>query len=383
MKYTKLGNSQLTVSRICMGCMGFGDSQNGQHSWTVDEAHTRQIIRRGLELGVNFFDTAIAYQSGTSEQYLGRALRDFAKREDVVVATKFLPRTNQEIQAGISGQEHIRRMLDKSLENLGMDYVDLYIYHMWDYQTPLYDIMEGLNRAVRSGKVRYIGISNCFAWQLCKANALAQREGFAQFVSVQGHYNLIFREEEREMAPYCREEHIAMTPYSALAGGRLSKHPGETSKRLREDSYAQLKYGGAQDQDAPILARVAELAHRRGVSMTEVALAWLLTKVTAPVVGATKLHHIEGAAQAVDLELTAEECTYLEALYTPPSPGGCHGPEHSPGRRIPSRLVYRFPTDLSTGQAGRYDLVHCRHPNGTGSRCKPSACAVFFAATPS
>ena len=317
MKYTKLGNSQLTVSRICMGCMGFGDSQNGQHSWTVDEAHTRQIIRRGLELGVNFFDTAIAYQSGTSEQYLGRALRDFAKREDVVVATKFLPRTNQEIQAGISGQEHIRRMLDKSLENLGMDYVDLYIYHMWDYQTPLYDIMEGLNRAVQSGKVRYIGISNCFAWQLCKANALAQREGFAQFVSVQGHYNLIFREEEREMAPYCREEHIAMTPYSALAGGRLSKHPGETSKRLREDSYAQLKYGGAQDQDAPILARVAELAHRRGVSMTEVALAWLLTKVTAPVVGATKFHHIEGAAQAVDLELTAEECTYLEELYTP------------------------------------------------------------------
>ena len=141
MKYTKLGNSQLTVSRICMGCMGFGDSQSGQHSWTVDEAHTRQIIRRGLELGVNFFDTAIAYQSGTSEQYLGRALRDFAKREDVVVATKFLPRTNQEIQAGISGQEHIRRMLDKSLENLGMDYVDLYISHMWDYQTPLYDVM--------------------------------------------------------------------------------------------------------------------------------------------------------------------------------------------------------------------------------------------------
>lgn len=317
MKYIKLGKSDLNVSRICMGCMGFGDAQNGQHSWTIDEAHAREIIRRGLELGVNFFDTAIAYQSGTSEQYVGRALRDFAKRDEVVVATKFLPRTNEEIAEGISGQKHIRQMLDKSLQNLGIDYVDLYIYHMWDHQTPLYDIMEGLNNVVKAGKARYIGISNCFAWQLCKANALAEREGFAKFVSVQGHYNLIFREEEREMSPFCREENIAMTPYSALAGGRLSKHPWETSKRLQEDSYAQLKYGAAQDQDAPILARVAELADLRGVSMTEISLAWLLTKVTAPVVGATKLHHIEGATKAVDLELTAEECAYLEELYTP------------------------------------------------------------------
>lgn len=317
MQYTKLGTSDLTVSRICMGCMGFGDAQNGQHSWTIDEAHSREIIRRGLELGINFFDTAIAYQSGTSEQYVGRALRDFAKRNEVVVATKFLPRTNEEIEAGISGQEHIRRMLDKSLQNLGMDYVDLYIYHMWDHQTPLYDIMEGLNNAVKAGKARYIGISNCFAWQIAKANALAEREGFAKFVSVQSHYNLIFREEEREMAPYCQEENIAMTPYSALAGGRLSKRPGETSKRLREDSYAHLKYDAAQEQDAPILARVAELADRRGVSMTEISLAWLLTRATAPVVGATKLHHIEGAAKAADLTLTAEECTYLEELYTP------------------------------------------------------------------
>lgn len=317
MDYIKLGDSNLNVSRICMGCMGFGDAKHGQHSWTIDETHSREIIRRGLDLGVNFFDTAIAYQSGTSEQYVGRALRDFAKRDQVVVATKFLPRTNEEIAEGISGQEHIRRMLDKSLQNLGMDYVDLYIYHMWDYQTPLYDIMEGLNNAVKAGKARYIGISNCFAWQLCKANALAEKEGFAKFVSVQGHYNLIFREEEREMAPYCREENIAMTPYSALAGGRLSRHPGETSKRLREDSHAQLKYSAAQDQDAPILARVAQLADRRGVSMTEVSLAWLLTKVTAPVVGATELHHIEGAVKAVDLELTAEECAWLEELYTP------------------------------------------------------------------
>ena len=317
MKYTKLGNSDLNVSRICMGCMGFGDAANGQHTWTIDEAHSRQIIKHGLELGVNFFDTAIAYQSGTSEQYLGRALRDFAKRDEVVVATKFLPRTNEEIEAGISGQEHIRRSLDKSLQNLGMDYVDLYIYHMWDHQTPLYDILEGLSHAVKTGKARYIGISNCFAWQLAKANAIAEREGFAKFVSVQSHYNLIFREEEREMAPFCREENIAMTPYSALAGGRLSKHPGETSKRLQEDDYARLKYDNMANKDAFILQRVAELADWHNVSMTEISLAWLLTKVTAPVVGATKFHHIEGAAKAVDLELTPEECTYLEELYVP------------------------------------------------------------------
>ena len=317
MKYTQLGSSDLKVSRICMGCMGFGDASNGQHSWTVDEAHSREIIRHGLELGVNFFDTAIGYQSGTSEQYLGRALRDFARREEVVVATKFLPRTNEEIAAGISGQAHIRRMLEKSLQNLGMDYVDLYIYHMWDCQTPLYDILDGLSQMVKEGKARYIGISNCFAWQLCKANALAEKEGFTKFVSVQSHYNLIFREEEREMAPFCREENIAMTPYSSLAGGRLSKHPGETSRRLQEDSYAQMKYDGMAAQDAPIIRRVAELAERHGVSMTEVSLAWLLTKVTAPVVGATKLHHIEGAAKAVDLELTDEECAYLEEPYVP------------------------------------------------------------------
>ena len=234
-----------------------------------------------------------------------------------MVATKFLPRTNEEIEAGISGQAHIRRLLEKSLQNLGMDHVDLYIYHMWDYQTPLYDIMDGLNQMVKEGKTRHIGISNCFAWQLCKANALAEREGFAKFVSVQSHYNLIFREEEREMAPFCREENIAMTPYSALAGGRLSKHPGETSKRLQEDSYAQMKYGGMATQDAPIIQRVAELADRHGVSMTEISLAWLLTKVTAPVVGATKLHHIEGAAKAGELTLTPEETAYLEEPYVP------------------------------------------------------------------
>lgn len=317
MKYTKLGASDLCISRICMGCMGFGDSAKGQHTWTLDEEHSREIIRQGLELGVNFFDTAIGYQSGTSEQYLGRALRDYANRDKVVVATKFIPRTQEEIKAGGSGQQHIERMINRSLQNLGMDYVDLYIYHMWDYETPLYDIMEGLNNIVKAGKARYIGIANCYAYQLAKANALAEKEGFAKFVSVQNHYNLIFREEEREMTKLCCEDQIAMTPYSALASGRLAKQPGETSKRMQEDSYAKLKYDAASTQDRVIIERVAELAKKRGVSMTEISLAWLLTKVTSPVVGATKLHHMETAAKAVNLELSAEERSYLEELYIP------------------------------------------------------------------
>ena len=336
MKYERLGNSDLYVSRICMGCMGFGDAGQGQHAWTLDEEHSREIIKRGLELGVNFYDTAIAYQSGTSEQYVGRALRDFARRDEVVVATKFLPRTRDEIEAGVTGQQHIEKMLNKSLQNLGMDYVDLYIYHMWDWQTPIEDILDGLNRQVKAGKARTIGISNCFAWQLCKANAIAEREGWAKFVSVQGHYNLIFREEEREMVPYCEEENIALTPYSALASGRLARKPGETSNRLEKDAYAKFKYDATKEQDGVIIDRVAEIAERRGVSMTEVSLAWLLTKVTAPVVGATKFHHIEGAAKAVDLELTDEEISYLEAPYVPHPLAGVMA-QNKPAKRRPGR----------------------------------------------
>ena len=317
MNYKKLGNSDLNVSRICMGCMGFGDPGRGQHSWTIDEEHTREIIKRGLELGVNFYDTAIAYQSGTSEQYVGRALRDFAKRDEVVVATKFLPRTQDEIENGISGQQHIENMINTSLQNLGMDYVDLYIYHMWDWQTPIYDIMDGLTRIVKAGKARYIGISNCFAWQLASANAIAEREGWAKFISVQGHYNLIFREEEREMVPYCQEEGIALTPYSALAAGRLSRKPGETSERLEKDAYAKFKYDATAQQDEVIIDRVAEIAEKRDVTMTEVSLAWLLTRVASPVVGATKFHHVDGAAKATELELTEEEIACLEAPYVP------------------------------------------------------------------
>lgn len=279
MKYVKLGNSDLSVSRICLGCMGFGDPQNGQHSWTVGREKTEEIVKHAVEQGINFFDTALVYQNGTSEQYLGQALKKCMPRDKTVIVTKFLPRTPQKINENVSGQEHIRRMLDKSLMNLGTDYVDLYIYHMWDYNTPLYEIMEGLNNAVKEGKARYIGISNCYAYQLAKANAL--------------------------------------TPYSALAGGRLSKHPGETSKRLEEDSYAHLKYDSAAKQDSVIINRVAEIAEKRGVTMTEVSLAWLLTRVTAPVAGATKLNHVFGAAKSTELELTADEIAYLEEPYVP------------------------------------------------------------------
>ncbi len=319
MKYTKLGKSDLNVSRICMGCMGFGDAARGQHSWTLDEEHSREIIKRGIELGINFFDTAIGYQSGTSEQYLGRAIKDFAKREDIIIATKFLPRTDEEIAENISGQRHIEKMIDQSLKNLGTDYVDLYIYHMWDHRTPIYDILEGLNNVVKAGKARYIGISNCFAWQLAKANFIARENNFAEFISVQGHYNLIFREEEREMIPFCNEENIALTPYSALAAGRLARLGDAATKRLDEDSYAKFKYDKTAEQDGKIVERAAELAKKRGVSMTEISLAWLLTKVHSPVVGMTKLNQVEGAVKAAELVLSDEEISYLEECYVPHS----------------------------------------------------------------
>ena len=317
MEYVKLGKTDIEVSRICLGCMGFGDAASGQHSWTLGEEDSRAIIKRALELGVNFFDTAIAYQGGSSERFLGRAMRDMARRDEVVIATKFLPRTPDEIEKGVSGQEHVANMLDKSLSNLGMDYVDLYIYHMWDYHTPMEEIMEGLHNAVQAGKARAIGISNCYAWQLAKANALAERNGWSRFVSVQGHYNLLFREEEREMAPLCKADGIAMTPYSPLASGRLVKPRNETSKRLEEDSYAKGKYDATAAQDAVIIDRVAEMAEKRGLTRTQVALGWLLSKVTSPVVGATKLRHIEEAAGAVGVQLSDAEKAYLEEMYLP------------------------------------------------------------------
>ena len=317
MDYIKLGNSDLMVSRICIGCMGFGIAEAGQHSWTLDEKHSREIIKYALDSGINFFDTAMAYQNGTSEEFVGRALKDFSNREDVIIATKFIPRSPDEILAGINGQQHIANMLDASLKRLCTDYIDLYIYHMWDYNTPIEEIMEGLNTAVKEKKVRAIGISNCYAWQLAKANAIAKMHGWTQFVSVQGHYNLIFREEEREMVPLCNEDNIAITPYSALAGGRLAKSPGETSKRLQEDTFAKGKYDVTAKQDSVIINRVSEIANKKNTTMTAVSLAWLLTKVTAPVVGATKIHHIDGALDGVNLKLTKQEIDYLEEAYQP------------------------------------------------------------------
>lgn len=315
MKYIELGNSGLNVSRICLGCMGFGDSSNGMHSWTLNERNSREIIEYAIDNGINFFDTAIGYQNGTSEEFLGRAIADFADREDMVIATKFLPRNEDEIRNNVSAQDHINSMLDKSLSNLGVDYVDLYIYHMWDYNTPIYDVLNALNNVIEEGKVRYIGISNCFAWQLAKANAVADANGFSKFISLQGHYNLIFREEEREMIPLCRHDNIALTPYSSLASGRLSRMPGADSKRLSEDYYAKLKYDSTEKFDLEIINRVGEIAGDLDVSMTEVSLAWLLSNVTSPIVGATKLHHVDGMVNAVDLKLSSGQISYLEESY--------------------------------------------------------------------
>ncbi|MDE5641286.1 MAG: aldo/keto reductase [Bifidobacterium castoris] len=317
MQYTTLGPSDLEVSRICLGCMSFGDPNDGQHSWTLDEDASRAIVRQALDSGINFFDTAIVYQHGASEAYLGRALASMASRDSVVVATKFLPRTDEEIAHGVSGQQHVRDNLDASLRHLGMDHVDLYIYHMWDWRTPIEAIMEGLADAVASGKTRYIGAANIAAWQLEKANAIAREHGWPQFISVQNHMNLLFREDEREMLPCASEEGTALTPYSALASGRLSRQPGETSRRLREDAFAQGKYNAAAAMDADIIDEVMRIADEHGVTMTTVALAWLLTKATAPIIGATKPHHLDGAVAAVDFELSDDDIAALERPYRP------------------------------------------------------------------
>lgn len=317
MEYVKLGNSDLNVSRICLGCMGFGDSSSGMHTWTLDEEQSTEIIKKALENGINFFDTAIAYQNGTSEQYVGRALKKLAKREDVIIATKFLPRSQKEIENNISIREHINTMLNKSLANLETDYIDLYICHMWDYSTPVEELMCALNEQVKAGKVRYIGISNCFAWQLEKANCIAEKNGWSKFISVQNHYNMLFREEEREMVPCCKDGNIAMTPYSALASGRLVRDWSEKTKRLEEDSFAKSKYDLTANQDRIIVERVAEIAKKRGMTRIQIALGWLLSKVDAPIVGATKFSHIEEAVKAIGVKLTEEEIEYLEEPYVP------------------------------------------------------------------
>lgn len=324
MQYAKLGSTDIEVSRICLGCMGFGDPGLGQHSWTLGYGDSKAIIGRALDAGVTFFDTAMGYQNGTSEQYLGRALGELVCREDVVVATKFILGSLHAPAMEKGAARHaetvdqkVERLLDASLKRLGMDYIDLYIYHMWDWDTPVEELLPALDRQVRAGKVRALGISNCYAWQLAEANAIARANGWAEFSSYQGHYNAIAREDEREMVPLAATHGIALTPYSALAGGRLSRLPGEGSRRFREDAYARGKYDATADVDAPIIRAIADIAQSRGVSMATVSLAWLLTKVTAPIAGATKPHHLDGAVAACDIELTRDEIEAIESPYVP------------------------------------------------------------------
>lgn len=307
----------VVMAAIANGCRLIDTASSYKNEKAVGEEDTRKIIKYALDNGINFFDTAIAYQLGTSELYVGRALRDMAKRDDVVVATKFLPRTAEEIQKGVSGQRHVEDSINVSLEHLGMDYVDLYIYHIWDYKTPMEEILEGMNNVVKEGKARYLGIANVYPYQLVKMNDLAEKNGWAKIISVQSHYNLIMREEEREMFQLCHEDGIAMTPYSALASGKLSRKPGETSNRLQKDAYLHHKYNATANEDNKIVGRVAELADRYGVTMTEISLAWILRKVDAPIVGATKLHHIDGPVNAFNIHLTDEDMKYLEELYVP------------------------------------------------------------------
>lgn len=321
MKYTRLGNTGMKVSRICLGCMGFGDASRWIHKWVLDEDNSRPIIRRALELGINFFDTANVYSLGASEEILGRALKDFARRDEVVIATK----VHGQMHAGPNGSGLSRKAIlseiDHSLKRLGTDYVDLYIIHRWDYETPIEETLEALNDVVRAGKARYLGASAMWAWQFQKALHVSEQHGWARFVSMQNHLNLLYREEEREMLPLCRAEKIGSTPYSPLAGGRLTRDWNSTQSTLRAetDEIAKKKYDASIESDRPVVERVAELAQKNGVSRTQIALAWLLQKepVTAPIIGATKISHLEEAIEALSVQLTDEEVTYLEEPYVP------------------------------------------------------------------
>ncbi|MGK0550802.1 aldo/keto reductase [Enterococcus faecalis] len=319
MDYIKLGRTGLEVSRICLGTMSFGDPNKWLHKWVLEESESRPLIKRALELGINFFDTANVYSLGRSEEILGQALKDYARRDEIVLATK----VHQKMFDGPNGQGLSRKailsQIDQSLQRLQMDYVDLYIIHRWDDETPIEETMEALHDVVKAGKARYIGASAMYAYQFQKANNIAEKNGWTRFVSMQNHLNLIYREEEREMLPYCVDQGIALTPYSPLASGRLVKTAAETSLRKTTDQVQKEKYDETAVKDQLIIDRVAELSVKHQVSKVAVALAWLLQKqnLAAPIVGATKLSHIETAAGAVDFRLTPEEVDYLEAPYLP------------------------------------------------------------------
>lgn len=318
MKYVKLGNTGLDVSPICLGCMSFGDNQ-WVHQWVLNEADSHEIIKKALDLGINFFDTANVYSLGESERILGSAIKKYANRDEVVIASKVWGKMHD----GPNGQGLSRKAIfsevEKSLERLDMDYLDLLIIHRWDYDTPIEETMEALHDLVKMGKVRYIGASAMYTWQFQKALHVAEKNGWTKFISMQNHMNLLYREDERELLGLCRDEGIALTPYSPLASGRLTRDWAATTKRYETDQTAKMKYDSTMETDKVIVERVAEIAEQKGVKRVEVALAWLLQKdqVIAPVIGATKLSHVEDAVSALAVTLTAEEMAYLEEPYVP------------------------------------------------------------------
>ncbi|MGO4936563.1 aldo/keto reductase [Fundicoccus sp. Sow4_H7] len=319
MKYVKFGRTGMDVSPICLGAMGFGEPNSGFHEWVLEEEESFKVIKHALGLGINFFDTANIYSYGASERILGKALNQFAKRDEIVVATKaFMGMKDGPNSQGLS-RKALMHQVDQSLERLQMDYIDLYIIHRWDYNTPIEETMEALHDIVKSGKVRYIGASSMYAWQFAKAQHVADKNGWTQFVSMQNHLNLLYREEEREMMPLCDDQMIAVTPYSPLAAGRLTRDWSAETKRFNTDKTAKEKYDRTKEQDQLIVKRVAKIADEMGILRSQVALAWLLQKesVVAPIIGATKESHLNDAVGAIDIELSSEAITYLEELYVP------------------------------------------------------------------
>src|SRR5512140_91415 len=301
MEYARLGNTGMKVSRICLGCMGFGDAERWVHKWVLNEENSRPIIKKALELGINFFDTANVYSLGVSEEIIGRALKDFANRDEVVIATKVHGKMFDSPNGSGLSRKAILSEMDKSLKRLGTDYVDLYLIHRWDYETPIEETMEALNDVVRAGKARYIGASAMYAWQFAKAQYTADRHGWTRFVAMQPHYNLIYREDERELLPLCREEKIGSIPYSPLASGRLTRDwSSESTLRSETDQIQKSKYDASTESDRPIVERVAEIAEKHGASHTHTALDWLLHKqpVTAPLNGPLNITHLEEAVCA-------------------------------------------------------------------------------------
>ncbi len=317
MQYNKLGTTDLNVSRLCLGCMTFGEPDRGNHAWTLPEESSRPIIKHALEGGINFFDTANSYSDGSSEEIVGRALRDFARREDVVVATKVYHQTG-DLPQGLS-RAQILRSIDDSLKRLDMDYVDLLQIHRWDYNTPIEETLEALNDVVKSGKVRYIGASSMHASQFAQALELQKQNGWARFVTMQDHYNLIYREEEREMLPLCYSEGVAVIPWSPLARGRLTRPWGETTARVVSDEFGKTLYSTTEENDAQIAERLAAIADEVEVSRAQVALAWLLSKpgVAAPIIGTSREEQLDDLLNAVDITLKPEQIAELETPYQP------------------------------------------------------------------